>query len=62
MVQEAELVGLLLGIHLIKTERKGKTSFALGMDNQVAIKTLTTDLVTPGQQIVLDFLKMATSI
>ena len=61
-VQEAELVGLLLGIHLIKTEKKGRTSFALGTDNQAAIKTLTTNLVTPSQQIVLKFLKAAASI
>ena len=61
-IQEAELVGLLLGIYLIKTEKKGKTSFALGTDNQAAIKTLSIDLKQPGQRLVLDFLKTAVSI
>jgi ribonuclease HI len=61
-VQEAELVGLLLGVHLIKTEQKGKTSFALGTDNQAAIKTLTTDLVQSGQKIAIKLLETARSI
>jgi ribonuclease HI len=61
-VQEAELVGLMLGIHLIQTEKKGRTSFALGTDNQAAIKTLTTDLATSGQKIALNFLKTAASL
>ena len=61
-VQEVELVGQLLGIHLVKTEKAGKTSFALGTDNQAAIKTLKTDLIQPGQKIIIDFLKTATSI
>jgi len=32
-VYEAKLVGILLGIHLVKTEKKGNTSFAIGVDN-----------------------------
>jgi ribonuclease HI len=35
-VFEAELVGLLLGLHLIKTE-KTRTSYTLGADNQAAL-------------------------
>ena len=62
MVQEAELIGLLLGMHLIKTENKGNTSYVLGTDNQAAIKTLTMDLVTLGQHIALNFLKTATTV
>jgi ribonuclease HI len=37
-VHKAELVGILLGIHLVKTKRKGKTSFVIGVDNQAALK------------------------
>jgi ribonuclease HI len=37
-VYEAELVGMILGMQLIKMEKKGKTSCALGTDNQAAIK------------------------
>jgi hypothetical protein len=61
-IQEAELVGLLLGAHLIKTEAKGRTSFALGTDNQAAIKTLRTDLRQSGQKIAINFLKTVESI
>jgi len=39
-VHEAELVGLLLGLHLIKTDKKGKTGYALGADNQAALSAL----------------------
>jgi ribonuclease HI len=61
-IQEAELVGLLLGVHLIKTEKKGNISFALGTDNQGAIKTLKTDLAQPGQKIALCLLETARNI
>jgi len=37
-VHKAELVGILLGLHLISTERRSGTTFALGSDNQAAIK------------------------
>jgi len=33
-VHEAELVGILLSMHLISTERHGSTTFVLGVDNQ----------------------------
>jgi ribonuclease HI len=56
-VQEVELVGLLLGIHLIKTETAGKTSCAVGTDNQAAIKTLATDLIQPSQKVALKVLR-----
>jgi len=61
-IQEAELMGILLRLHLIKTEKRGKTSFALGTDNQAAIKTLNTNLVQPGQHIALSFLNTATKL
>jgi ribonuclease HI len=44
-VFEAELVGLLMGIHLIKTEKK-RTKYALGVDNQAAM----TAVATPGNR------------
>jgi ribonuclease HI/exonuclease III len=44
-VFEAELVGLLMGLHLIKTEKK-RTRYALGVDNQAAI----TAVATPGNR------------
>src|SRR5229473_990694 len=50
---EAKLVGILLGLHLVKIERKGNTSFAIGADNQAAIKIITSNLVQPGQNIAM---------
>jgi ribonuclease HI len=44
-VFEAELVGLLLGLHLIKTEKK-RTKYAIGVDNQAAM----TAVATPGNR------------
>jgi ribonuclease HI len=59
---EAELVGLLLGLHLIKTEKKGNTSFALGTDDKEAIKTLTSDLTQTGQKIATETIKTISQI
>ena len=35
-VYKAELVGILMGLYLIKTERKGKVKCALSADNQAS--------------------------
>ena len=61
-VHEAELVGMLLGLHLISTERKGSTSFALGVDNQAAIKAFHTNLRSPGHHIATEILRMAKQV
>ena len=44
-VFEAELVGMILGLHLIKTQ-KSRTSYSLGADNQAAL----TAAATPGNK------------
>ena len=56
------MVGLCIGVHFVKVERKGNTSFALGADSQAAIKTLATNLIQPAQQIALNTLKTTTQI
>ena len=56
---EAEMVGLLMGLHLIKTEKAGNTSFALGTDDKEAIRSLTSDLTQPGQKIATEAIKIA---
>lgn len=61
-VHEAELVGLLLGLHLIETDKKGKTSYALGADNQAAISALTVVKATNGKYIADELLKTAARI
>ena len=59
---EAKLAAILLGLHLIKTEKCGNTSFVLRLDNQVAIKALTSNLIQSEQSIALNNIKLATII
>ena len=59
---EAKLAAILLGLHLIKTEKHGNTSFVLRLDNQVAIKALTSNLIQSEQSIALNNIKLATKI
>jgi ribonuclease HI len=58
-IYEAELVGLILGMQLIKTEKQGKTDCAIGADNQAAIIALESELTKPGQHLAAEFLKLA---
>ena len=58
-VHEAELVGILLGMHLIKTEKHGSTTFALGVDNQAAIKAFGSDLRSPGHHLAREAIRIA---
>ena len=51
-VHEAELIGILLGLHLISTDKKGRTSTAIDVDNQAAVKAFQSDLRNPGQHLV----------
>ena len=59
---EAELVAILMGLRLIKTEKSGSTSFALGADNHAAIKSFTLDLVHSGQDIATNIIRLASKI
>ena len=61
-VHEVELVGILLGLHLIRTDKKGKTSYAMGIDNQVAISALNLVKASTGQHIANVILETATCI
>lgn len=62
-VYEAELVGILLGLHLIKTESKcRKVKCVIGADNQAAVQALHTELTNPGQHIAAECLKTAKQI
>jgi ribonuclease HI/endonuclease/exonuclease/phosphatase family metal-dependent hydrolase len=62
-VYEAELVGILLGLHLIKMERKcGRVKCVIGADNQAAVQALHTELTSPGQHIAAECLKTAKQI
>ena len=61
-VHEAELIGILLGIHLINTERKGTTTCVIGVDNQAAIKAFDSDLRKPGHHIAHEILRIANQL
>jgi ribonuclease HI len=55
---EAELVGLLMGIHLIKMEKK-RTKYALGVDNQAAMMAVATPGNRSGHYLADAFLTAA---
>lgn len=61
-VHEAELISMLLGLHMIKMEKKGKTSYALGVDNQAALSSLNAVKMAPGQYITDVILETAACI
>jgi ribonuclease HI len=57
-VHEAELVGMLLATYLIKSEKDGQTSFALGVDNQAALAAFKSDMRGPAHSIAREILRM----
>jgi ribonuclease HI len=61
-VHEAELVGILLGIHLISTERHGSTTCAIGVDNQAAIKAFQSSLRKPGHHLAREIERIAKKV
>jgi len=62
MVYEAELVGILLGMHLVSTEKHGSTSFVIGVDNQAAIRAYQSALRKPGHHLARETLWLANQI
>ena len=61
-VYEAELVGLILAMHLIKMEKRGKVQCAIGADNQAAIIALQSELIKPGQYLAMEFITLANQV
>ena len=57
-VFEAELIGMLLGLHLIKTQ-KTRTSYSLGADNQAALSAAATPGNKSGHYLADHFLTAA---
>ena len=55
-VHEAELVGILLGLHLISTEKRSGTTCAIGADNQAALKAFLSQLRNPGHHLARESL------
>lgn len=58
-VYKAELIGILLGLHLIKTDKKGRMSYSMRVDNRAALSTLRAVKSSPGQYITNAILNMA---
>jgi len=58
-VPEAELIGLLLALQLIKSERIKNSSFAVGTDNHAALKAFHTSLRGPAHHIAREVLKQS---
>jgi ribonuclease HI len=61
-VFEAELVGILMGLHLIEANKKGNISFSIGADNQAAIKALTSKFDKPGHYLAAEVFRTAERI
>jgi len=61
-MHEAELAGILLGLQLISTEKHGSTSFVLGVDNQVAIKSFQSAIRNPRHHLAREALWIANQI
>jgi ribonuclease HI len=61
-VHEAELISILLGMHLIKMEKKGRTGYSIGVDNQAALSSLNVVKISPGQYITDTILETAARI
>jgi ribonuclease HI len=55
-VHEAELTGILLGLHLLKTEKDPRIPVLVGVDNQAAIKAFDSELRSPGHHIMCEIL------
>ena len=51
---EAELIGIILGLYLIETATKANTTYAIGIDHQVAIKALSSKFSKPGQCLAVE--------
>jgi len=61
-IHEAELVGILLAMHLISTEKYRSTTFVLGVDNQVALKAFQSTLRNPGHHLAREALQIANQV
>jgi ribonuclease HI len=61
-IYDAELAGLSMGLHLIKTEKKACRGTMIGADNQAAIKAVQNELSTPSHYIAKDILHTAQQI
>lgn len=57
-VYEAELVGMLMGLHLIKTKRRNTVKCVLNVDKQAALSAIKSELNKLSQHLAAILLKM----
>ena len=58
-VHKAELVGMLLALHLISTEKRNNLPSLIAVDNQAALKAFNLDMRHPGHHVAQEFLSLA---
>lgn len=58
-IYNAELAGIYMGLHLIKTEKAAQCHTLLGADSQAAINTIHNELSTPGHYITNNIIHIA---
>ena len=58
-VFEAELIGILLGLQLIRDKRLSNLTYTIGVDNQAAIKSLTSKMDKSGHYLAAEILDTA---
>jgi ribonuclease HI len=56
-VFEAELAGILMGLYMIEMNPKGNVSYAIGVDNQAALKALASNFSKPSQYLAAEALR-----
>ena len=61
-VYEAELVGMILGLHLIKTEKRNKTKCALNVDNQAALVAVKSEMNKSGHHLAAHVFDLAAKL
>ena len=58
-VYEAKLIGMIMGLHLIKMETGSKTKCALSADNQAALIAISSEMNKLGQHLAASMLQIA---
>jgi len=61
-IYDAELAGMYMGLHLIKTEKTARRRTLMGTDSQAAINAMKNELSTPGHYIANNFIRTARQI
>ena len=61
-VFEAELVGVFLGLQLIKDKHANNITYTIRVNNQVAIKSLTLKMDKPGNYLAVEILDTASKL